>query len=179
MRVPMWRHPHTITAVRMLCALGILWVEPMSLAFLDIHGIAACSDAIDGAVARRMGVQSTAGAMLDSIADVVYLAALLIALVPYMNWPVWIILWLAAITVLRLSTLVAGVIRWRQLVPLHTWANKATGMLVMATPFLLVSMRAEWVIAVVAAAATIVSLEEAAIVVTASAPNRDVTSIFA
>ena len=64
-----------ITAGRGVLALLLLFPRPLSAEFYGIYTLAGLSDMADGAVARRTGTQSEAGARLDSGADLMLLCA--------------------------------------------------------------------------------------------------------
>ena len=61
-----------ITLVRIPCALGIVMSEPFSVMFYTFLTIGGLSDALDGAVARRISGDSPLGATLDSISDLCF-----------------------------------------------------------------------------------------------------------
>jgi CDP-diacylglycerol--glycerol-3-phosphate 3-phosphatidyltransferase len=98
---------------------------------------AGATDALDGPCARRGGVAGPAGARLDSAADVVFLAAVLVllgrllgdAMLPFLPWVV-------AVAVVRVAALVIGRVRLGRWASVHTWANKAAGAGVVGAPLL-------------------------------------------
>jgi phosphatidylglycerophosphate synthase len=73
--------PNGLSALRF--ALAAIWIELAShghegrLAFAIVAIVAACSDFVDGRIARRLGVASGSGRWLDGIADVTFVLAAL------------------------------------------------------------------------------------------------------
>lgn len=171
--------PNTITAFRVLCALLLLLFEPMSAGFLITHAFGSLSDAADGYLARKYQLQTSRGAIFDSIADALYVLVLLVVMIPYLEWPGWIVAWIAAIVVVRLVAVSLGFARFHALVFLHTYANKVTGAVILAVPFFVLIFDPIPVMFAVCCLATISAVEELLIIAFASELDRDVTSIFA
>ncbi|MGA6972986.1 MAG: CDP-alcohol phosphatidyltransferase family protein [Candidatus Binatus sp.] len=73
--------PNGLSALRF--ALAAVWIDLATrghqgrLAFAIVAILAACSDFIDGRIARRLGVASGSGRWLDGIADVMFVLAAL------------------------------------------------------------------------------------------------------
>jgi len=98
------------------------WVIALAVA-------AALTDVVDGWLARRSGTASARGAALDSWADAALAVALTIALVrlvPASEWRPWIVLWVAAIIVIRVIVAVMARVRGEPAIG-HTVLNKAAG----------------------------------------------------
>ena len=76
--------PNAITATRALLApvLGLLAYAQLSAAFVVVLIPALLSDVVDGWLARKLGVESTLGATMDSVADIFIAGALLYAIWP-------------------------------------------------------------------------------------------------
>src|SRR6185437_6590095 len=83
------------------------------------------TDAIDGFLARRYGVISKAGAVLDSIGDdltvAVAIAGLLVFDPTFLRRELVVIIVLAA---LYLTQTIAALVRYRRLTSFHTWLAK-------------------------------------------------------
>ena len=80
---------------------------------------------IDGAIARRLKVGSTFGANLDGIADLLFAFIGLYLLLPIVDFPVWATPVVLSILSIRIISITIAGIRFKQLVMLHTIANKA------------------------------------------------------
>src|SRR5581483_2026669 len=59
---------------------------------LAIFLVAACTDLIDGYLARRWGQVTTVGTLLDPIADKLLISAALISLVQIRQVPAWLVI---------------------------------------------------------------------------------------
>ena len=126
-----------ITAGRGVLALLLLFPKPLSAEFYGIYTLAGLSDAADGAVARRTGTQSEAGARLDSGADLMLLCAAAFRLLPGL-WravPAW--MWAGGLlaALLRCGAYWVGWRRHRTFAPPHTLCNKLTGLALFAVPY--------------------------------------------
>ena len=129
--------PNLLTFLRILGAAALLLLAPLELPFLVVYTFCGFSDILDGFLARRWKLSSSAGALLDSIADFLLTAILLIIFIPYFGWPGWILVWIASIALVRISALIVCRIRFRQSAFLHTVSNKITGITLFCFPFLL------------------------------------------
>ena len=126
-----------LTLARIPLALGLLAVPPLSPAFFLLYVLSGVTDMLDGPVARRTHTESRTGAKLDSLADAVFLAAVLYCLLPVLL-PSRRFLWaLALIGLLRCGAWLAGYRKYHRFAALHTLANKITGAALFCAPFLL------------------------------------------
>ena len=71
-----------ITLLRMIGTMGLLFLRPMSPQFLTIYLLTGITDVLDGWLARKTGTASEFGARLDSIADLLFYAVMLIRIFP-------------------------------------------------------------------------------------------------
>jgi CDP-diacylglycerol---glycerol-3-phosphate 3-phosphatidyltransferase len=90
--------------------------------------VAMATDWFDGRIARRRGVTSAFGSLLDPIADKVLVLAVLIMLIEDGIWPAWMVAAIVArellISGLRLAAIERGVvIAARDLGKLKTWSQ--------------------------------------------------------
>ena len=124
-----------ITSARILCSLALLFCTPLSLPFYVLYAVAGLSDIFDGLIARKTNTASKFGAKLDTFADFVFAAAVLIKLLPILELPVWIIVWVGVIALIKLVNIVIGFVRHHTLTAVHSVINKVTGVLVFILPF--------------------------------------------
>ena len=94
--------------------------------------VAMATDWFDGRIARRRGVTSQLGSLLDPIADKVLVLAVLVMLIEDGVWPAWMVAAIVArellISGLRLAAIERGVvIAARDLGKLKTWAQAIGG----------------------------------------------------
>ncbi|BAL00468.1 hypothetical protein OBV_32690 [Oscillibacter valericigenes Sjm18-20] len=83
-----------LTTSRFLFTVGMTLTAPFSAAFRVCYLACGISDLLDGAVARRLHIQSVAGAKLDSAADLAFAAAIAVVVVRILQLPAW--LWICA-----------------------------------------------------------------------------------
>lgn len=91
---------------------------------------------MDGYIARKTKNTSKAGAILDSVADFIFIIIMLFIMIPIINVSFWIQLWLISIAMIKASSVLTGFIKYHSLAFLHTYMNKATGALLFAFPLL-------------------------------------------
>ena len=82
---------------------------------------------IDGAVARKAGTVSEFGSKLDTIADIVFTAICIIKLLPLIDIPIGIYLWIAGIAFIKLANIFISCIRLKKLISVHSVINKIAG----------------------------------------------------
>lgn len=125
-----------ISILRIPLSIAMLAVPPFSALFWVLYLSSGLTDILDGLLARKLHLESTLGANLDSMADVVFAASLTIFTVKNLNIPRW--LWLCAlpIALLRFASYGIGFYKYHEFTALHTWANKLTGILIFTAPIL-------------------------------------------
>ena len=121
--------PNIITALRFLGALCLLFCNPAGAAFWVIYGLCGISDMMDGYLARKLRAESKTGAVLDSIADICFVACCGIRLLPVLQIPTWLWIWTGGILVIKLVNQVSALIVRKRFCFPHTKANKQTGLL--------------------------------------------------
>ena len=113
---------------------------------------------LDGYLARKLNAESNTGAMLDSVADICFVACFAIRLIPVVQIPTWLWIWAASIVTVKLINQVSALIVYRHLIFPHTMANKLTGLLLfLAVPTVFWSIVP---VAIVAGVATFASVQE-------------------
>lgn len=138
----------------------LLFLPPLSATFCVIYLLCGYSDMIDGTVARMTHSVSEFGAKLDTIADLVFLAVCLFQLLPIVQTPTWLWLWIAAIAIIKIGNLLWGFLRDKQLVSLHTLMNKITGFLLFLLPLTLPFVEPIYSLTAVCTVATFVAIQE-------------------
>lgn len=100
--------PNLITVARLCAVPATVWLilhHRLDLAFC-LFLAAGVSDAVDGWLARRLGVRSTLGALLDPVADKALLVSVYVTLAAIGGLPDW----LAILVVFRDLLIVGGVL---------------------------------------------------------------------
>ncbi len=149
-----------ITCVRIVCAVALLFFPAFSPAFYALYVIAGVSDVADGVVARKTGSVSESGSKLDTAADLVLVVVCMIKLLHVVHVPIWLVVWIAVIAVIKAVNLVSGYVTRKEIVVLHTVMNKVTGILLFVLPLTLKLIDLRYGGAVVCAAATFAAIQE-------------------
>ena len=170
--------PNFISIIRMLASVSVLFVTPFSSLFLFLYLICGISDVIDGYIARKNDASSNLGQVLDSVSDLIFISIVLYIVLPIVDFPLWIICWIVAIAVVRVISIMIGFAKYRQLAFLHTYANKATGIILFCFPILYLIYGKEIAAIIVCCVASISAMEELLIDLTSKALYRDRGSIF-
>ena len=149
-----------VSITRILLALSLTLVKPLGLWFNLIYVACGISDVLDGYIARKTRTESRLGAKLDSLADLVMVAVLVMLLYPVIDLPAPIVLWILFIAIIRATSLVVVFLKFRTFEILHTYGNKITGMLLFTYPLSLSFSRADYLMELICAVASISAMEE-------------------
>ena len=149
-----------ITIIRILCSLALLFCKPLSLPFYALYTAAGLSDIFDGRIARKTNTATEFGAKLDTFADIVFAAVVLIMLLPILELPLWMIGWIGVIALIKLVNIVIGFVRNHTLTAVHSVINKVTGALVFIVPFTLQIINIRYTAVFVCAVATVAAIME-------------------
>lgn len=126
-----------ITSIRILCGIALLFCPAFSAAFYALYITAGLSDIADGWVARKTNTVSEFGAKLDTVADVVFVVVCLVKLLPVMDIPLWLYIWIGVIAVIKVINIVSGFVVQKRFVAVHSVMNKVTGVLLFCLPLTL------------------------------------------
>ena len=157
-----------ITGLRIIGSVVLLFFDVPSLPFYITYLLCGFSDMIDGTVARKTNAVSSFGSKLDTVADIVFMAACAVKVLPMIHLPVWLWIWIAVIAIIKVINIVLGFIRRKKLVTLHTVLNKTTGFLLFLLPLTLQFIVPTYSFAVVCTIATIAAIQECYCVVKAN-----------
>ena len=149
-----------ITGIRIICSIALLFCPVLSPAFYTLYIVAGVTDMVDGTVARKTGTVSEFGSKLDSVADFVMVVVCLIKIVPVLDIPVWLIIWIIVIAVIKSVNLVFGYVMHKELVAAHTVMNKVTGILLFVLPLTLKFIDLKYSGALVSEVATFAAIQE-------------------
>ena len=131
--------PNVLSVLRLVGVPIFLWAilsehDVLALVVLMLSGV---SDYLDGKIARRFGMESRLGQLLDPFADRLYIATTLFG-------PAWreIIPWWLVVALVGREVLLAGVLAWIKRygqtgLPVHFVGKAATFNLLYAFPLLL------------------------------------------
>jgi len=149
-----------ITGIRIIFSFILLFTTLFSPTFYAVYIIAGTSDVLDGIVARKFNLQSSFGEKLDTIADICYVGVTLYKLLPAMQIPMWLWVWLGIIVFIKLANILSGFMLQKTFVAKHTVANKITGILLFLFPFSLSLFPFEYGAIAVCSMATIAAIHE-------------------
>ncbi len=154
----MKRLPNVISELRIAGSIGLLFCDVRGWPFWSLYVLCGLSDILDGWLARRLHAETEAGAILDSVSDIVFVACCAIRLLPVLEIPAWLWIWAGAIVIIKMVNQISALFVYKRFCFLHTVANKLTGLLLFLTvPTMFRSMIP---ISIVAALATFAALQE-------------------
>ena len=149
-----------LTGVRILGSMLLLFVPVFSGAFYSLYLLCGFTDMIDGTVARMTGSASRFGEKLDTVADIVFVAAALIKFLPHLPIPLWLWIWGGGIAVIRIGNILLGYVFRKEFAALHTVLNKVTGLLLFLLPLTVPIVEFRVSSMTVCAAATVAAIQE-------------------
>jgi len=157
--------PNFITSLRIVGTASLFFIDPLTELFYLIYTLSGLSDAVDGWVARATKTTSELGSKLDTIADLLLYAVMIIRIFPELweRLAVWIWYALAAAIIIRLISYSYVAAKFHRLSAMHTYGNKVTGLLAFLVPYFLLLANATPACGVVVIAAVLSSAEELAI----------------
>ena len=148
--------PNIITLLRIVGSLGLLLCDVSGVAFWFVYALCGISDIADGWLARRLKCVTKTGALLDSVANICFVACLCPLLLPILDLPQWLWLWAGVIVIIKVVNQISALVKYGRCTFPHTLANKATGFLLfIAVPMTFVSVVPIIIVAVVATLAAI------------------------
>ena len=150
--------PNIISTLRITGSVGLLLCDVTSVAYWIIYSLCGFSDIVDGWLARKLKCVTRTGALLDSFADICFVACCAWKLLPILELPQWLWLWAGVIVVIKIVNQLSALVMYGRCCFPHTTANKITGFLVfIAVPMTVWSIIP---IATVAAIATFAAIQE-------------------
>ena len=149
-----------ITGIRIVCSIALLFCPVFSPVFYALYITAGVSDMIDGTVARKTGTVSEFGSKLDTAADFIFAAVCLIKLIPVLEIPSWLFIWIAAVALIKMINLASGYAMHREFAAVHTVMNKVTGTLLFLLPLTATVIDVKYSGAFVGAVAAFAAIQE-------------------
>ena len=101
--------PNILSSLRIVGAVALLLCDVVGTTFWSLYALCGISDIADGWLARKLRCVTMKGALLDSLADICFVACCAWKLLPILELPQW--LWL-----------LAGVIVAIKVVPMTFWS---------------------------------------------------------
>ena len=123
-----------LTGFRLFGSVLLVFLPAVSLGFYVNYFLCGFTDMIDGAVARMTGSASRFGEKLDTAADIVFAAAVLVKFLPVLAMPMWLWIWGGGIAVIKIGNILLGYVFRKEFTAFHTVLNKVTGLLLFLLP---------------------------------------------
>ncbi|MGN0174025.1 MAG: CDP-alcohol phosphatidyltransferase family protein [Acutalibacteraceae bacterium] len=149
-----------MTVSRLVAALLLLFTDTFSVLFFVLYIYGGISDMIDGRIAGYTGFESKTGERLDSIADFVFIAVCLFKILPIFSVPLWIWIMIGVIAMIKIVNLISGYVCRREILFLHTTANRITGFLLFLMPLTLNFIPISYTAAIVGTVAAFAAIQE-------------------
>ena len=97
---------------------------------------------------------------IDTVADIAFVAASMVKILPTISIPVWLWIWGALIAAVKICTIILGYASKKQFISLHTAANKITGLLMFLLPFTLPFAELRCILIPICVVATFAAIQE-------------------
>ena len=152
--------PNAISALRFLGAVCLLFFGVESCAFWAIYFVCSLSDMADGYLARKLGCESKTGALLDSLADLVFVVFCCFKLIPALAFPKWLWIWGGVIVATKVINQISALVMYKKCIFPHTVANKVTGVLLFVGVPLTLFLESIVPMAIIAVVATFAAVQE-------------------
>ena len=95
-----------VTSLRIIGSIALLFFFFPSLPFYIIYLICGLTDMIDGTIARKLNTVSRFSSKLDTVADFIFMAVCSIKLLPTMNLPILLWIWIVVITIIKICNII-------------------------------------------------------------------------
>ena len=168
--------PNALSGLRIALAVALPFITGRQVLFASAYLLCGLTDALDGYLARRLNAQSALGARLDTMGDIAFFIAALVAILPLLMGEKSVLICIAVIAAVRVANIIITKVRFKQWSGMHTIGNKITGLLLFLVLPACVLLRGIpaylWV--PVCVAALLSATEESVILLTTSSydPNR-------
>lgn len=174
----MKRIPDIITFLRIAAAVMLLFTTPFSIIFYLLYSWCGFSEILDGYLARKKGWSSDFGAKWDSFADMVFVIIMLIVFIPILIWTRIILYGIGIVIAFKLISLMIGFAKFHTFAYIHTYLNKATGLVLFSFPFLYPILDMGILMAVLWVTAIISATEECLILITSTTWDSNRKSLW-
>ena len=151
---------NVVTGCRILGSGLLLFFPAFSAAFYTVYLLCGFSDMIDGTIARRTNSTGAFGNTLDTAADLVFVTASFLKLLPAIHLPQWAWIWGIAIAAIKIGNILWGAVSLKRFVSLHTVMNKLTGLFLFLFPLTLSFIDVTYSSAAVCSIATCAAIQE-------------------
>ena len=151
---------NAITVSRVPLSLAMLVLSPRSVPFTACYLLCGVTDIMDGFVARKLHAESEKGAMLDSMADMLFSVIYAVKILPLLNIPLWSWIWTAIIAAIKITGIFIASRNAHRLMIEHSFGNKLTGLLLYLLPLSVWAVDVKYGAVLVCIAATLTVIIE-------------------
>ena len=151
---------NSITFSRIIFSLLLFVFSPNSYPFAALYLLCGLTDVLDGFVARKLHTASERGAVLDSVADLVFAVIYTVRILPLLSVPLWVWLWAAVIAAIKIVCIIIASRKDHRLAIEHSLGNRLTGFLLFLLPLSVYIADVKYTAAVVCIAATVTAIGE-------------------
>ncbi len=129
--------PNFITSLRILGTTVLLFIEPFTTGFYVLYTFCGLTDVLDGLIARKYNAVSELGSKLDSVADILYYAVMIIKILPVLIeiLPMYVWYMLFGVIFTRVISYIIAAVRYKRLASHHTYMNKVSGLSAFLVPY--------------------------------------------
>ena len=124
-----------VSGSRIIIAVILFFFNSITGWFLALYCYCGVSDLIDGPIARKTGYTSAAGAMLDTIGDILTYLALAKIYIIHKYVPLWVIIWMLITAVGFAASGFIALKRFGKFSLVHSLFGKFLGVSVFLLPF--------------------------------------------
>ena len=162
--------PNILSSLRIVGAVALLLCDVVGTTFWALYTLCGISDMADGWLARKMKCVTKTGALLDSLADICFVACLCPLLLPILELPQWLWLWAGVIVAIKVVNQLSALVMYGRCCFPHTTANKWAGFLL----FIAVPMTAWSIVPIsfVAIVATFAAIHEGCVLARAESIQK-------
>ena len=161
--------PNILSSLRMVGAVALLPCNVSSSTFWVLYIVCGISDIADGWLARKLKCVTKTGALLDSLADICFVACCAWQILPMLELPQWLWLWAGVIVAIKVMNQLSALVMYGRCRFPHTLANKWAGFLLfIAVPMTFMSIIP---ISIVAAVATFAAIHEGCVLARAESSH--------
>ena len=169
--------PNILSSLRIVGAVALLLCDDVGTTFVTIYALCGISDIADGWLARKLKCVTKKGALLDSLADICFVACCAWKLLPILELPQWLWLWAGVIVAIKAVNQFSTLVMYGHCCFPHTTANKWSGFLLfIAVPMTFWSIAP---ITIVASVATFAAIHENYFIQTRNNMRKIVTLVCA
>ena len=116
--------PNSLSSLRMVGAVALLLSDVSGVLFGVLYIVCGISDIADGWLARKLKCVTRTGALLDSVADICFVACCAWKLLPKLELPQWLWLWAGVIVAIKVVNQLSALATYGRCCFPHTLANK-------------------------------------------------------